>query len=142
MSDTSNDLRVYIVEDSPVILGMLVTAVNSTGAKLIGSSDNAPQAIREVANLKPHLILIDMALRSGTGFDVLKALPESSYATTKIVLTNYATAEYRDHSFRLGATHFFDKSSEVELVMRLITEMAAQRLTPNAKGSATHAPKD
>ena len=128
-------LRVYIVEDSAIILKLLNAAVESAGAELVGISDNAQQAIRDLPRLQPDLLLLDIALRSGTGFDVLKALQAAGNAApaTKIVLTNYATTAYRDNSFRLGATHFFDKSSEGSRAMELISKMAANRQPPKVK---------
>jgi DNA-binding NtrC family response regulator len=127
MTHNATVLRVYIVEDSAIILRLLTAAVDSAGAALVGTSDNAQQAIAEISVLKPDLILLDIALRTGTGFDVLNALSDSRFPATKVVLTNYATAEYRAHSLKLGATHFFDKSSEADLALRLISNAVAER---------------
>ena len=48
-------LRVYIVEDSAIILKLLNAAVESAGAELVGISDNAQQAIRDLPRLQPDL---------------------------------------------------------------------------------------
>ena len=79
--------------------------------------------------MHPDLILLDIRLLSGTGFDVLRAIQARGFAqkATKVVLTNYATAEYRELSFLLGASHFFDKSTEGWQAIELINHMAAAR---------------
>lgn len=79
--------------------------------------------------LKPDLILLDIRLKAGTGFDVLQALQERNLlpGAVKAVLTNHANAEYEQLSFRLGAHRFFDKSSETSHVLPLIGALVAER---------------
>ena len=130
MSDVvPQPLTVYIVEDSPIILRLLSGAVDAAHADLIGQSDSADTANRELSQLAPDLILIDIALRSGTGLDVLAALQSRQLApgAVKVVLTNHATAEHRERSFQLGAMHFLDKSSEGWQALKMIAKMAAAK---------------
>lgn len=79
--------------------------------------------------LEPDLILVDIRLKAGSGFDVLKALQERRLLPTamKAVLTNHASAEYEQLSFRLGADRFFDKSSQTSQVLPLIGALVADR---------------
>jgi DNA-binding NarL/FixJ family response regulator len=79
--------------------------------------------------LEPDLILLDIRLKAGTGFDVLRALQERHLLPTamKAVLTNHANPEYEQLSFRLGADRFFDKSSETSHVLPLIGALVAER---------------
>ena len=130
MSEISKLLQVYIVEDSPIIRRLLASTIEAAGAELIGSSGGAQTAIADLSVLRPDLILIDIRLDSGDGFDVLRALQEQKLvpAAIKVVLTNHATAEYENLSLRLGANRFFDKSSETSQVLALINVLAAERL--------------
>jgi two-component system OmpR family response regulator len=125
-------LTVYIVEDSPIILRLLSRAVESAGAQILGHSDNARQAILDLAGLQPDLILLDIVLSAGSGFDVLQALQEDGHAraSVKVVFTNHATREHRERSLELGATHFLDKSSEGWQALELIGKMAAEKRGP------------
>ena len=122
-------LRVYIVEDSGIIQRLLASAIVATGAEVSGCSAEAQPAIGELFALQPDLILIDLGLASGSGFDVLKALQDHSLVpgAVKVVLTNYADAEYRNLCVRLGADRFFDKSLETSQAVALIGELAAQK---------------
>jgi chemotaxis response regulator CheB len=51
-------LTVYIVEDSPIILSLFSRAVESSGAELVGHSDNARQAIVDLSELEPDPICL------------------------------------------------------------------------------------
>ena len=133
--ETARPLQVYIVEDSPFARALLAERIEKAGARLIGSSADAQAAIGDVFALQPDLILIDIRLASGSGFDVLKVLQIHSLAPAamKIVLTHYADAEYRNCSNSLGADRFFDKSFETAEALELIGAVAAegrQRVSP------------
>jgi DNA-binding NarL/FixJ family response regulator len=120
-------LKVYVVEDSPIILRLLLSGIESGGAELVGSAANAAQAIREIQSLKPHLVTVDLVLASGSGFEVLAALQAGGRNTVAVVLTNHVTDEDRARSLRLGASHFFDKSTQCWQALELINRMAAER---------------
>ena len=102
-------LQVYVVEDSPILQRLLASTIASAGAELSGCSADAQTAIADVFAAEPDLILIDIRLASGSGFDVLRTLQEQSLApkAIKVVLTNYADCEYHDLCVRLGADRFF-----------------------------------
>src|ERR1043166_5710249 len=122
MHDAPKPLRVFIVEDSPLVRDRLDAAVTAVGGIVVGHSEAANDAIENLATVHPDVVIVDIQLRSGTGFDVLEALQTSGDArsATKIVLTNHASPEYRDRSFRLGANAFFEKSSEPPQLFELI----------------------
>jgi len=127
-------LHVYVVEDSPIIQRLIASAVEAAGAEMSGYSADAQTAIADVFTLEPDLIMIDIGLASGSGFDVLKALHDHSLVpgATKVVLTNYASTEYQNLSARFGADRFFDKSSETWKALALINALAAKKENKSA----------
>ena len=131
MDKTSTPFQIYVVEDSPILRRLIESSIEASGAELVGYSGSAQSAVSDLAMLQPDLILIDISLEFGNGFDVLRALQERKLLpeSIKVVLTNHANDEYRNRSFRLGANHFFDKS-ETSQVLALITALAKSRL-PN-----------
>ena len=129
MHELAKPLQVYVVEASPIIRRLLASTIEAAGAKLIGYSADAPSAIADLSSLRPDLILIDVTLKSGSGFDVLEALQalEPRPSAIKVVLTKHATEEFRSLSFRLGANGFFDKATETSQVLALITALASEK---------------
>jgi DNA-binding NarL/FixJ family response regulator len=145
MGEFSRQVQIYVVEDSPITLQFLASTIKAAGAELVGHSPNAQQAISDLAVLEPDLILIDISLNFGNGFDVLRVLRDRGLALTarKVVLTNHANAEYRDLCFRLGANQFFDKASETEQVLALIRRMAmGHGARPGSAGADRHPESD
>jgi len=120
-------LQVYVVEDSKILQNLLVSAIQAAGAEVSGCSGDAPTAIADLLVLRPNLVVIDISLSSGSGFDVLRALRDHALLPEqiKIVLTNHATAEYQKISAQLGAHRFFDKSVETAGALAFISAQAA-----------------
>src|SRR5437763_17088800 len=104
MDDAATRLRVCVVGDSPVILKRLVADIEEAGAELAGHSDSAPGAIAALASVPTDVVINDIQLRSGPGFDVLRALQDmtSGRSQIKLVLTNHPGSAYRERCFRLG----------------------------------------
>jgi len=129
MTEASSALHVYMIEDSPIFSRLLAAAVESAGGELVGHSDNAEQAIADLSRVDADLILVDVTLESGSGFDVLEALQRSGKArsATKVVLTNHSAAECGSLSYSLGATYFYEKEHDSWRVLELISKMAASK---------------
>jgi DNA-binding NarL/FixJ family response regulator len=132
MIDMTTPLRVYIVEDSEVIQELLASALAARGAEVTGCSGDPQEAIADVFELQPDLIVIDIGLTTGSGFDVLRTLKERNLVphATKVVLTNHANSEYAALSARLGADGFYDKTWEMPEALAFI---AAEAAAPGAR---------
>jgi len=120
-------IRVYMVEDSPIVFDRLQELMQEYGAEVVGHSDTATTAIADIGALHPDVVVVDIALREGTGFHVLKAMAEPTELRrpARIVLTNFNRDWYRDAAKRLGADYFFDKSFQIREMMGVLGAMSA-----------------
>jgi two-component system, OmpR family, response regulator len=127
--DTSNPLRVLLVEDSPLIRERLAESLVSPGRiEIVGQADSEQSAVGLLAAAPWDAMVLDLQLRHGTGLGVLRALASRRPSGTKvIVLTNYAFPQYRAKSLALGADYFFDKAREYHRVREVLDGMAAAR---------------
>lgn len=57
-----NRPKIYIVEDEPLILMNLKMALKKKGLEVLGTSDEYEEAIEEIKNLQPSLVLLDIQL--------------------------------------------------------------------------------
>ena len=120
-------VRVYLVEDSPILTKLLVGLIEAdSGAIVVGQSDNARSALADIRSLDPDLVVLDLHLREGNGVDVIRALRASDKAAslpTLVVLTNHSGLPYRKAAREAGADHFFDKSTEIPMMLSLIRSL-------------------
>ena len=116
-------MQVFLVEDSAVIRKRLADLVASVpGAEICGEAASAEAAIREILATRPDVVVLDLSLASGTGFDVLRAVHPREPQIDFYLLSNFSAAPYRALAGRLGARGFFDKSDEFERVREVIRE--------------------
>ena len=126
-----NDARatqVYIVDDSPAIRGRLIELLSRMeGVQVVGEAADAPTAVTGILALRPHSVLLDLNLGSGSGMQILRAIHPQLPETVFVVLTNHSELQYRRACAKAGASHFLDKSTEFERVCEVIASIAATR---------------
>jgi len=120
------DLRVLLVEDSPVIRGLIMEIINEVpGVTVSESVESERDAIEAVARLDVDVVILDLQLRKGTGFGVLRALRDMAKKPVVVVLTNFALQSYRETALALGARDFLDKSRDYDRLPAILTEIAS-----------------
>lgn len=118
-------MNVFLVEDSPLLRPRLEALLGSiAGARLIGQATGAPQAIAAILADTPDVVVLDIHLEDGNGFDVLKALRKSAPRVAVYVLTNFPFEPYRRKAKSLGARGFFDKGCELDRVREALAAHA------------------
>lgn len=124
--------RVYLVEDSPILTQLLTGLLDAEpGALVIGHADDARAATAGIVELRPDVVVLDLHLREGSGIDVIRALREAgALPTCIVVLTNHSGLPYRKAALDAGAHHFFDKSTEIPLMLSLIRALSQGAKTP------------
>jgi DNA-binding NarL/FixJ family response regulator len=118
--------RIFIVEDSPVLLERIEHLVNSLpDTLLIGHAASAAAASAAILEGRPDVVLLDLCLDNSSGFDVLRELQARAPQIDVYMMSNFASEPYRRHAARLGAKGFFDKTTEFERVRDAIAQRTA-----------------
>src|SRR4026208_227808 len=139
------DLQVLLVEDSTVICNLIANIVNNVaGVSVAESVGSEADAIEAVNHGNVDVVILDLQLRTGTGFGVLRAMRKMARRAgggvramrkmarrpAVVVLTNFALSTYRESALALGARHFLDKSRDYERLPGILSELAASRASP------------
>ena len=130
---SAQDLQVLLVEDSTVICDLIANIVNNVaGVSVAESVGSEAYAIEAVNHGNVEVVILELQLRSGTGFGVLRAMRKMARRTAVVVLTNFALRTYQDTALALGARHCLDKSRDYERLPGILSELAASRLSYQA----------
>jgi len=126
LASTKAALRVVLVEDSPLIAERVRDLLETeAGAKVVYVADDESGAVRAVREHNADVMILDLQLRHGTGFNVLRALGESR--PTTIIMTNYAQPQYRARAKEFDIEYFLDKSSDFEKLVGILAEIDGRR---------------
>jgi DNA-binding NarL/FixJ family response regulator len=123
-------LRVLLVEDSKVLTERLTEAIRQiSDVELVGTADSEAGAVAAVNRESVDVLILDLHLRQGTGFGVMRALSSSALKPRIIVLTNYDLPEYKSAAIALGASHFLDKARDYGRLPEVLREMSEAHLS-------------
>jgi DNA-binding NarL/FixJ family response regulator len=137
-----NDERlvILIVDDSELIIEKMIGMIQDLdNIRIIFQAASYGEAFTIVTEVEPDIVLMDIVLHDKTGADLLKFIREKYQGSIEtVVLTNHVGQHYRDICNRLGANYFLDKSSDFDLIPKMIRDKQAgastipeQRLPPN-----------
>lgn len=119
---------VYVVEDSPLVRERLLEMLDDMpGARVVGSAGRADEAIHGILAGHPDIVLLDIRLEQGSGFDVLRSVHEIAPEIDIYMLSSFASDPYRQLALRLGARDFFDKTTEFGRVRDAVAAHAVTR---------------
>jgi two-component system OmpR family response regulator len=128
--------RVLVVDDDPGIRGLLTSALTFAGFQVEVAGD-IPQALESVQRQVPDVIVLDVMLPGGTGFDVLQMLRAKSIGVPVLFLTARDAVEDRVRGLQLGGDDYVVKPfSVVEIGARLEALLRRSRGNAVPAGSA------
>jgi DNA-binding NarL/FixJ family response regulator len=121
---TKAPVRVLLVEDSDVLAARIAELIRRlAGIELVDTVSTEAEALQRVAAIAPDVLILDLHLRHGTGFGVLRALGHARAPRPHIiVLTGFDLPEYRRQAESLGADAFLNKSREYHRLPALLRD--------------------
>jgi two-component system LytT family response regulator len=121
-----SDLRLLIVEDEPLIRAGIRKDVGAIASiEVIGECDCVAEAVEAIRDARPDVVLLDVQLPDGTGFDVVRQVgPQRMPAV--VFVTAYD--QYAVRAFEVNAVDYllkpFDGSRLVESLERVRGRLA------------------
>jgi DNA-binding NarL/FixJ family response regulator len=120
-------LRVLLAEDSALIRERLGEVLAGCGADMVGHAAHVAAATRQILQSRPDLVILDIQLADGTGFDVLRAVHDQAPEIEILMFSNFSADPYRQLAGRFGVRGFFDKSREFDSLRDAIAQRVATR---------------
>lgn len=114
-------LQLFLVEDSAPVRERIEAMLRAVaGVLIVGHAIGAEEAVQGILALRPHVVLLDLKLAQGTGFDVLRGVLPKAPEIEFYMLSNFATPAYRRTAEELGVRGFFDKSHEFQRLLDVV----------------------
>ena len=117
---------ILLVDDDPTFLRHVERFLTRDGTnRVVGTALDGPNAVTEARRLQPDVVLLDLSMPGGDGFDAIAPLREAAPDASIVVVTMMEEDEHRDRALSLGVDGFVLKS---KLIDDLLPEL--DRLTP------------
>ncbi|MGU9808766.1 response regulator [Pseudomonas sp. LF052] len=108
--------KVLVVDDHPFIRTALRTLVSEEGYEVVGETDNGVDAISQVRQLTPDLVLLDITMPRLDGIAVIERIRALEVNTRIIVLTSLSSEHYAARCISAGASGFISKTDELSVL--------------------------
>ncbi len=118
-------MKILIVEDAPAIRENLKKFISDIkDFKVSGEAEDSSTAIKLINETNPDIIILDVELKTGTGFDVLKFVKGKSYKNNPVVImfSNYIKT-YSDKAEKYKADYIFDKTNEIDKLLSTLNDL-------------------
>jgi DNA-binding NarL/FixJ family response regulator len=129
-------MSVVIVDRFPLMRARLKALLRTEvpQADVVGEADDAQAAIRLIEAACPDVVILDLQLAGGSGFDVLRVIKLAPHPPTIIMLTNLTLPEYQVACLEAGAEFFLDKSFGMDVLTDILGHLARRRRCDTLEG--------
>lgn len=121
-------LRILLIDDEKNTRDVISTIVGRqcSNAKVVGTADSVQTGIAAINELLPDLVLLDIHLQDGSGFDILKACSPVKFKV--VFITAYE--EYALKAFKFSALDYILKPVHSEELVVAVNKAAAEVKDP------------
>ena len=123
---------IVTVDDEPLALRRLEIVLRGVpGARLVGSAGSCDAAVALITERRPDIVLLDIRLRDGTGFDILDRLPKD---VTPAVIFITAFDHFAIRAFEVSAVDYVLKPIDPPRLAEAIERARARLLADTSVG--------
>jgi two-component system response regulator NreC len=105
-------IRVVLADDHAVMRRNLRRVLDAeAGIRVIAEGDDLATVMRHVVAQRPHVLVLDLSMRSGSSIEAIRRLREGVPATQIVVLKMEENAAFAQHAIDAGAIGFVLKDT-------------------------------
>ena len=116
MTQDTNNYKVMIVDDHPLLRAGLESALSTNGKyDIFCQTDDISQAVHIATNTHPDIAIIELSHTDGlTGIDLIKELRSICPEAKILILSTHDEKIYAERSIRAGANGYIMKNCSLE----------------------------
>jgi two-component system, OmpR family, response regulator len=125
--------RLLVVDDEATILELLAGSLRFAGFEVVTAASGA-EAMRAASTARPDLILLDVMMPDGDGFEVVRRMRSLGADVPVIFLTAREEVQMRINGFALGADDYITKPFSLDEVLariRAVLKRTGQNTPPS-----------
>lgn len=126
---TSKPAKVLIVDDHPAVREALAVRIaTQPDLEVCGEAADTTEALRIAAEADPDVAIIDIALKTGNGIDLIKRLKAHGRKVRAIVWSMHSEDLYAERALRAGAVGYITKEQATGQIIEAIRQVLDGRV--------------
>jgi DNA-binding NarL/FixJ family response regulator len=116
--------RVLIVDDHPIVCHGLAQLLNQNpDLEVCGSAGDVDEALEQIEATRPHVVIVDLALKSGNGIKLIELIKARGDAVKVLVSSMHDEALFAERALRAGAMGYVSKQEDTEKLIDAIRQV-------------------
>ncbi|MEW6305944.1 MAG: response regulator transcription factor [Verrucomicrobiota bacterium] len=125
-SNLTQPIRVLLADDHEVVrIGLRTLLSRYNNIQIVGETATAADTVAEASRTKPDVVLLDVRLPQGDGFDACRQILGTSTGAHVLFLTSFADDDTIFEAIAAGADGFLLKEVSGEELVRAIEQVAS-----------------
>jgi DNA-binding NarL/FixJ family response regulator len=113
--------RILIVDDHPLMReGLSARITSQPDMSVCGEAADLVDALAKAREIQPDLMIVDVALKSGHGLELIKDVKSLGNQIKILVLSAYSETLYAERALRAGALGYINKQEVQEKILEAI----------------------
>jgi len=126
--------KIFIVDDHCILREGLSRLINAEDDLAIcGEADNVSDALQEIANCKPDIVIVDITLRDGSGIRLIENLTYTHPGLPVLVLSMHDEASYAERCLKTGAMGYVMKQESSSNLLAAIRKVLGGEISVSDK---------
>ncbi|GAW93789.1 response regulator [Calderihabitans maritimus] len=117
--------KILVVDDQPGVRQLINEALKSDGY-LVHTAANGKQALREIKENTPAVVLLDLKMPGMNGLELLQEIKKSGYQGAIITMTAYGELDLLTKAQKLGVDHHLTKPFDINDLRGLVRKVIEQ----------------
>jgi DNA-binding NarL/FixJ family response regulator len=128
LDDEDRMVDIYLCDDVPELRQLLrIILEEDPGLRVVGESGDAQVGIEEIAELQPHVVLLDLSMPGMDGLEALPLIRRAAPGTSVIVFSGFTEAQMAALVLERGAARYIEKGESLDRVRETVRELAISR---------------
>jgi DNA-binding NarL/FixJ family response regulator len=135
-------IRVVIVDDHPLVRrGLAETIASEPDMEVCGEAADGTEAMRLIDAVHPHVMIIDLSLRTGHGIDLIEQIKAHHDEIKMLVSSMHDESLFAERVLRAGAVGYLNKQEPAEKIVEAIRQVMRGEicLSPKMQNRLLHA---
>jgi len=121
--------RILIVDDHPIVRrGLKELISHSADLEVCGEAADLADALQQVKETRPDLVVVDISLKSGSGIELIKQIKAMAPHIKMLVSSVYDESLYAERALRAGAMGYINKEEALDNIIGAIRQVLSGRV--------------
>jgi two-component system, NarL family, invasion response regulator UvrY len=118
-------MRILLIEDHPIVRTACRVILQSRPGVEVAEASTAASGLELAGRFSPHLIILDLRLPDGNGFDLIATLIAAKPARKIVVFSMYEDPVFATRALEAGARGYITKNDDPDLVLQAIDKVSS-----------------